>query len=193
MEETDRHSYELLLKERDDLQREAQTAHAELYAVLKQSDYRSSDELALDCMARMAIEAQQTPLQPVPTPPRCQPPAAAAPKWPPGRLRGGSGGGSWLCCWLCCWLANLIAAETQPARAAQLAVQLAAQLAGQRAIVDGVSLFAGDATSPRVSSSAEAIVRARGTAAPSAAASPPRRSNFASGGGLFSSASAADL
>jgi hypothetical protein len=62
MEETDRHSYELLLKERDDLQREAQTAHAELYAVLKQSDYRSSDELALDCMARMAIEAQQTPL-----------------------------------------------------------------------------------------------------------------------------------
>ena len=62
MEASDKQSYEVLLKERDDLQREAQTAHAELYAVLKQSDYRSSDELALDCMARMAIEAQQTPL-----------------------------------------------------------------------------------------------------------------------------------
>ena len=58
----DKLSYDVLLKERDDLMREAQTAHAELYAVLKQSDYRSSDELALDCMARMAIEAQQTPL-----------------------------------------------------------------------------------------------------------------------------------
>ena len=62
MDAPDKHSYELVLKERDDLQREAQTAHAELYAVLKQSDYRSADELALDCMARMAIEAQQTPL-----------------------------------------------------------------------------------------------------------------------------------
>ena len=62
MDAPDKHSYELVLKERDELQREAQTAHAELYAVLKQSDYRSADELALDCMARMAIEAQQTPL-----------------------------------------------------------------------------------------------------------------------------------
>jgi len=62
MDASDRQSYEVLLKERDDLQREAQTAHNELYAVLKQSDYRSADELALDSMARMAIEAQQTPL-----------------------------------------------------------------------------------------------------------------------------------
>lgn len=59
---SDRQSYELLLKERDDWQREAQTVQAELYSVLKQSDYRSGDELALDCMARMAIEAQQMPL-----------------------------------------------------------------------------------------------------------------------------------
>jgi hypothetical protein len=66
MDSTDRQSYEVLVKERDDLMREAQTAHAELYAVLKQSDYRSSDELALDCMARMAIEAQQMPLPEVP-------------------------------------------------------------------------------------------------------------------------------
>mmetsp|Transcript_32992 Transcript_32992/g.78679 ORF Transcript_32992/g.78679 Transcript_32992/m.78679 type:complete len:823 (+) Transcript_32992:113-2581(+) len=58
----DRSSYELILKERDELQREAATANAELFAVLKQSDYRSADELALDCMARMAVEAQQTPV-----------------------------------------------------------------------------------------------------------------------------------
>ncbi|EKX34575.1 hypothetical protein GUITHDRAFT_147098 [Guillardia theta CCMP2712] len=56
---SERLSYDVLLKERDDLQREASTAHAELYAVLKQSDYRSADELALDCMARMAVEASQ--------------------------------------------------------------------------------------------------------------------------------------
>ena len=40
-------SYELLLKERDELQREAATANAELFAVLKQSEYRSADELGL--------------------------------------------------------------------------------------------------------------------------------------------------
>jgi hypothetical protein len=40
-------SYELLLKERDELQREAATANAELFAVLKQSEYRSSDEISL--------------------------------------------------------------------------------------------------------------------------------------------------
>lgn len=40
-------SYELLLKERDELQREANTANAELFAVLKQSEYRSADEIAL--------------------------------------------------------------------------------------------------------------------------------------------------
>ena len=59
-------SYELLLKERDELAREATAAHAELYAVLKQSDYRSADELALDCMARMALEAQQNPASEIP-------------------------------------------------------------------------------------------------------------------------------
>ena len=62
----DKMSYELLLKERDELAREATAAHAELYAVLKQSDYRSADELALDCMARMALEAQQNPSNEVP-------------------------------------------------------------------------------------------------------------------------------
>lgn len=40
-------SYELLLKERDELQREAATANAELFAVLKQSEYRSAEELGL--------------------------------------------------------------------------------------------------------------------------------------------------
>eukprot|EP00283_Hemiselmis_rufescens_P010123 CAMPEP_0173431904 /NCGR_PEP_ID=MMETSP1357-20121228/9893_1 /TAXON_ID=77926 /ORGANISM="Hemiselmis rufescens, Strain PCC563" /LENGTH=804 /DNA_ID=CAMNT_0014396435 /DNA_START=167 /DNA_END=2577 /DNA_ORIENTATION=+ len=55
-------SYELLCKERDELQREAATANAELFAVLKQSEYRSADELGLDCMARMALEAQQAPI-----------------------------------------------------------------------------------------------------------------------------------
>jgi hypothetical protein len=63
---SDRMSYELLLKERDELAREATAAHAELYAVLKQSDYRSADELALDCMARMALEAQQNPASEIP-------------------------------------------------------------------------------------------------------------------------------
>eukprot|EP00281_Chroomonas_sp_CCMP1168_P001031 CAMPEP_0206256554 /NCGR_PEP_ID=MMETSP0047_2-20121206/24839_1 /ASSEMBLY_ACC=CAM_ASM_000192 /TAXON_ID=195065 /ORGANISM="Chroomonas mesostigmatica_cf, Strain CCMP1168" /LENGTH=802 /DNA_ID=CAMNT_0053683021 /DNA_START=107 /DNA_END=2515 /DNA_ORIENTATION=+ len=55
-------SYELLLKERDELQREANTANAELFAVLKQSEYRSAEEISLDCMARMALEAQQAPI-----------------------------------------------------------------------------------------------------------------------------------
>uniref|UniRef100_A0A7S0ETH0 Uncharacterized protein n=1 Tax=Hanusia phi TaxID=3032 RepID=A0A7S0ETH0_9CRYP len=65
-EYSERLSYDVLLKERDDLQREASTAHAELYAVLKQSDYRSADELALDCMARMAVEASQAPVPDLP-------------------------------------------------------------------------------------------------------------------------------
>lgn len=40
-------SYELLLKERDELQREVNTANAELFAVLKQSEYRSAEEISL--------------------------------------------------------------------------------------------------------------------------------------------------
>ena len=50
-------SYELLMKERDELQREVATANAELFAVLKQSEYRSADEISLVCNPPMRHKA----------------------------------------------------------------------------------------------------------------------------------------
>lgn len=38
---------ELIIKERDEYQREAAAANAELFSVLKKQEYRSADELAL--------------------------------------------------------------------------------------------------------------------------------------------------
>jgi hypothetical protein len=38
---------ELLIKERDEYQREAAASNAELFSVLKKQEYRSADELAL--------------------------------------------------------------------------------------------------------------------------------------------------
>jgi hypothetical protein len=40
-------SYDLIVKERDEYQREAAAANAELFSVLKKQEYRSADELAL--------------------------------------------------------------------------------------------------------------------------------------------------
>lgn len=46
-------------KENENLSREAASSQSKLLALLKKAEYRSEEEMALDCIARMEVDALQ--------------------------------------------------------------------------------------------------------------------------------------